>query len=221
MKNVKHMGSDMMYAETGNALMMNHDPDAAKGTTSASMNDDCSDRRTASLNGASSLVDRIRERSIIPIQLTAILLLALTGCERYALDRQMDELCKKDGGIKIYEKVILPATYFNATGGLILGPAVAQSSDASSRRIGEDEYRIVTHQIYIAGSRSTDVQGGHGVLVRVRVSIIRSRDKFLLGEQVWYHRGGGDGFTFGFQPSGKSCPLFTQDLTQLVLPRGS
>ena len=39
----------------------------------------------------------------------AALTTALAGCERWSLDRQMEELCKKDGGIKVYETVTLPA----------------------------------------------------------------------------------------------------------------
>lgn len=36
----------------------------------------------------------------------------LNGCEKYALDRQMRELCEKDGGTKVYETVILPKNIF-------------------------------------------------------------------------------------------------------------
>ncbi len=42
--------------------------------------------------------------------------LALSGCEKFALDRQMEELCKKDGGVKIYETVTLPASMFDRLG---------------------------------------------------------------------------------------------------------
>lgn len=50
----------------------------------------------------------------IPSMVTAML--ALAGCERWALDQQMEELCKKDGGIRVYETVTLPASDFSNIG---------------------------------------------------------------------------------------------------------
>ena len=43
---------------------------------------------------------------------------AISGCEKYALDRQMEELCKKDGGVRIFEHVKLPANRFDEHGNL-------------------------------------------------------------------------------------------------------
>ena len=40
----------------------------------------------------------------------------LSGCEKFALDRQMEELCKKDGGVKVYETVTLPPEMFDQWG---------------------------------------------------------------------------------------------------------
>ena len=48
----------------------------------------------------------------------------------------------------------------------------------------------------------------------------RWSDKHLLGESVEYLRGGGDGFMFGFQPSGNLCPQPRVDIVQLVLLKG-
>ena len=160
-------------------------------------------------------------RHMIVLSLAVILLPALSGCERYALDRQMEELCKKDGGLRVYEQVTLPVRYFTASGGLTLGPLMAQSSDTDFQRVGEDDYRILTQRTYLVGNRMTNLQSGNGVLTRTKVTVVRWGDKFLMGEQIWYARGGGDGFTFGFQPSGKSCPFFAHDLAQLVFVKGN
>lgn len=46
---------------------------------------------------------------------TAAILASLAGCEKYALDRQMAELCKKDGGLEVYETVTLPRSAFDPT----------------------------------------------------------------------------------------------------------
>lgn len=51
--------------------------------------------------------------------IASLMLVSLVGCEKYALDRQMAELCKKDGGLKVYETVTLPRSSFDPTGYLI------------------------------------------------------------------------------------------------------
>ena len=58
--------------------------------------------------------DGLRRRSAAVISLAATLLLTLAGCERWALDRKMEELCRKDGGVKVYETVTLPPKEFEA-----------------------------------------------------------------------------------------------------------
>ena len=43
-------------------------------------------------------------------------LLALSACGDWELHRKMEEMCKNDGGIKVHETVILPASEFNTVG---------------------------------------------------------------------------------------------------------
>ena len=50
----------------------------------------------------------------LTILLAAAFLLA--GCEKARLDQQVKELCVKDGGIKVYETVKLPAERFDQWG---------------------------------------------------------------------------------------------------------
>ena len=40
----------------------------------------------------------------------------ISGCEKFELDRQMEELCKKDGGVRVYETVKLPPELFDQNG---------------------------------------------------------------------------------------------------------
>lgn len=139
---------------------------------------------------------------------------ALTGCERYELDRQMEELCKKDGGIKVYETVTLPASSYIQM--VKPGPYMPVAEDSWFVRVGPgDNYRHYTRREYIVGKGARH-ERGEGSLSRVHESIYRWPEKHLLGESVRYSRGGGDGFTFGFQPSGKSCPHLTRGLYQSV-----
>lgn len=163
-------------------------------------------------------------RSVVAIPLAAVLLLTLAGCERWALDRQMEALCKKDGGVKVYETVALPAGYFEHDGRLRVSQSMAYGPKADGeedrfQRVGDDEYRIVSKKIYLVG-KDADPTKGEGSLARRRTAVYRWCDKYLLGESVEYWRGGGDGFTFGFQPSGNFCPQPRAAIVQLVLLKG-
>lgn len=163
-------------------------------------------------------------RSVVAVTLSAILLLALVGCERWALDRQMEELCKKDGGVKVYDTVALPARYFEHDGRLRMSQSMpygtkSNGEDARFERVGDDEYRVVSKKIYLVG-KDADPTKGEGNLARRHTAVYRWSDKHLLGESVEYWRGGGDGFTFGFQPSGNVCPRPLVDIVQSVFLKG-
>lgn len=151
-------------------------------------------------------------RGVVANSIAVISLLTVAGCERYALDRQMQELCKEDGGVKVYETVTLPATEFSSTGVPLARFIALAKSDTDY--LGPD-YRYV-RKIEILVGRDADIEKGEGRLTRVYFAIYRRLDAKLLGEAVWYGRGGGDGFTFGFQPSGNSCPTPSIDLINSV-----
>lgn len=145
----------------------------------------------------------------------------LTGCERYELDRQMQGLCKKDGGIKVYETVTLPRSSYTQDGALQAGRQMPITQNSWFVRIGHDDsYRLYVRDERIVGKGARHDRG-EGSINRVHEAIYRWPDKRLLGESVWYARSGGDGFTFGFQPSGKSCPHITRDLAQSVFIKGT
>jgi hypothetical protein len=129
-------------------------------------------------------------------------LVCLAGCERYSLDRKMEELCKKDGGVKVYETVTLPASEFSPEG----LPLYKYQTLAKSREdyLGPD-YRYVEEVVILVG-KDADIEKGEGRLTRRHTAIYRRSDGRLLGESVSYGRGGGDGFMFGFAPSGNHCP---------------
>jgi hypothetical protein len=144
-------------------------------------------------------------------------LLLLAGCERWVLDRQMEEMCSKDGGIKVYERVALPASEFNN-----LGQPLAKYGRLAKRfeeQLGP-QYRYVLQQTVVAGRPDADPERGEGRVTRMHESVFRRADGKLLGEYTWYDRGGGDGITFGFQPSGKSCPKPAVSLVNSIFYRG-
>ena len=144
------------------------------------------------------------------------LCVALSGCERWALDNQMEELCAKDGGVKVYEKVTLPASDFSNVGQPLARYAQIARSDADY--YGPD-YKYVNKREILVGKNARP-EHGEGVLAREYSAVYRRSDDKLLGESVLYSRGGGDFFTFGFQPSGNVCPLRGPDLARSIFVKG-
>lgn len=136
---------------------------------------------------------------------------AVAGCERHALDKKMQELCHKDGGVKVYETVTLSASDFDAL------------KKYSKERFRENyygpDYRLVENSKILAGEENGPQQG-KGRLKRFYSAIYRRSDGRLLGESVLYGRTGGDGFTFGFQPSSNICPRPRADLGQAIFLKG-
>jgi hypothetical protein len=128
-----------------------------------------------------------------------VLLLPLTGCttpSQWIADAQVDELCTKDGGIKVYETVTLPKERFNEWGQFT---DIAFSKDEKSNyeyyRVGEDKFI----QPYTSGHI-----GGLSIK-QYHYWIYRRSDHKLLGESIVYSRGGGDVFMID-APSGYTCP---------------
>lgn len=136
---------------------------------------------------------------------TAAILASLAGCEKYALDRQMAELCKKDGGLEVYETVTLPRSAFDATGRVIRQRFTDQSKPFTS-------FSIVTGGVYSITNVETKIVGDEvgtgfvkkGRLLRFEDTVQRISDKKVLGTQVSYGRTGGE-VSLG-HPSSNHCP---------------
>ncbi len=129
--------------------------------------------------------------------MTVVAVLALTGCEKYELDRQMQTLCEKDGGNKVYETVPLPANMFDESG----YPFPGWRQRSKEERLGND-YSYLYESTIIKDGEPTK---GEGKLWRSRVKIVRKSDGKLLGETIVYSRSGGDGIVLGHSTS-NSCP---------------
>lgn len=145
----------------------------------------------------------------------AALTTALGGCERWALDRQMEELCKKDGGVKVYEKVRDPRIEFSNGAPFFRHTSPNWPQD---EYYGPD-YRYVVKREILVG-KDAKPERGEGRLDREHSALYRRVDNKLIGESIRYARGGGDFFTFGFQPSGRSCPSPRADLASSIFVRG-
>jgi hypothetical protein len=144
---------------------------------------------------------------------SSVMFLALSallgGCERYDLDRQMETLCKRDAGVKVYETIRLTRELFDA-GGSPFPPKVR-----SMVRSVSDESGSVEEELLASAYRRTwevtflkkgDPVKGEGQLMRYLEKVIRLSDGKLLGEAVSYGRSGGDFIAYAHFTS-NHCPI--------------
>jgi len=111
--------------------------------------------------------------------------------EKLWVDHQVRELCAKDGGVKVYETISLPADKFN------------QYGQINFFRPIDGENALGPDYIYIW--RYKYLKKGDPSLSRSHTVIIRRSDNKLLGESISYSRGGGDPVG-PWQPTSFSCP---------------
>lgn len=117
-------------------------------------------------------------RGLIVVACLATLsgLLWLAVGEKWLADRQVRELCAKDGGVRVYETVTLPAERFDKWGNL---------------GIRDKKYAKPTDEYYYE-SEVHYYRRGNPTLLRSRSQVVRRSDGKVLGEAVSYGRGGGD-----------------------------
>lgn len=120
----------------------------------------------------------------------------LPAYNKWQADELVDELCAKDGGIKVYETVTLPKERFNQWGQFVVpGKRVMKPND---------EYYAVWGITNIKGRHeSSDIAAL--TIYQQRISVQRIIDSKTLGEAVIYVRGGGDPIG-PWMPSSYSCP---------------
>ena len=99
-----------------------------------------------------------------------------SGPSKSELDAEVKRLCAIDGGVKVYETAMLPATLLDKYGGVrIPSKSLANASD-------EYYYELDIHY-YLKGNPE---------MSRSQYRIIRRSDRKVLGESIRYGRGGGD-----------------------------
>jgi hypothetical protein len=147
--------------------------------------------------------------------ITVIGMSLLSGCEKWQLDRQMEELCKKDGGVRVYETVKLPPEMFDQNGDPFPGWRGREPRD----RLGDDYEYLFDVEDLVEG----EPVKGEGRLSRYHRKIIRRSDKKLMGESITYGRSGGDFIAFPHSSS-KHCPARHNDndaIHQVFLKQGA
>lgn len=126
-------------------------------------------------------------------------LLWLAAGEKWLLDRQVRELCEKDGGIRVYETVTLPPDKFNK-----YGQVNFYRPDQGEGALGPEYIYKWDIQYYKKGEPA--VNGAQEISMRRdHVSIVRKSGIKLLGEVILYHRAGGD-LPGPWMPSSYHCP---------------
>lgn len=138
-------------------------------------------------------------KKITSILTSLIAAFSLSGCEQAVVDAQMEALCKRDGGMKIYEKVVLPKDQFKKYG----NPIFYETWNTSG---GGYKFVSKSEKIKVARPRLDFLTWNHANLTKNTSMVIREADKKILGTLVYYQRIGGAIMPrLGPDPA-KSCP---------------
>lgn len=135
------------------------------------------------------------------LALALALAAVLAGCEKWQLDAQVRELCARDGGMKIYETVALPADQFDRWGMVKF-----------YRPTGGEE---ALGPGYIYREQDSYLRRGNPEMWRSYTAVIRRSDGKVLGEIVRYTRRGGD-MPGPWADSSFSCPSIETDRPDLL-----
>lgn len=117
-------------------------------------------------------------RKIILLLLASLVVYATFFTEKDRLDREVERLCAIDGGTRVYETVTLPSDKFNQWGQINF-----YRPDQGENTLGAE---------YVFKRETYYYKKGNPDLFRLYTQIYRRLDDKLLGESVFYKRGGGD-----------------------------
>ena len=139
------------------------------------------------------------------VRLSLLLLVAamVASCMGYVPGRQtywdakVRELCAKDGGVKIFEQIVVSpsqAARLSRVGGFfgVAPEELTKPEDPAFTRL-----------------KQTVLREGNPSVIRSEEEIVRRADGRVVGVAIFYGRGGGD-FPSYAHPSGFQCPEFTK-----------
>lgn len=132
------------------------------------------------------------------IILAAVILLvvgAFVYCEinKVNWDRKVNEMCKIDGGIKIYDEILFSEMEYTDL-----------LNQYGELYIPDEKFAKQTHAYYQSTSREY-VNKGNPMVWRSEYRLIRRDDEKILATTVFYTRRGGD-FIGPWHESSHSCP---------------
>lgn len=146
-------------------------------------------------NSQSAIQSRLKLWGAIIVAVLLAVWLGVPAFNKWRADRLVDELCAKDGGIKVYETVTPPAERFSKFGEIY----VPLLKDAKLT----DEFYYVGETQWIVGDGKKNI--GDLDLYRYHDKLFRASDKKLLAEGIGYTRRGGDPIG-PWHPSSYTCP---------------
>lgn len=100
------------------------------------------------------------------------------GGQKVYYDMQVNQMCRQDGGVKVYETVILPAEKFDKWAMVNFFKPTQKENALGPEYLYKDE--------------TTYYKRGNPDFFRMHTQVVRRSDSKLLGESVFYKRGGGD-----------------------------
>jgi len=118
----------------------------------------------------------------IPVLLVALLIMAVIFFEgrKAYWDAQVKEMCAKDGGVTIYERVKLTQSEYQRIGGARgIVPVPTRGSAGSNA-------------LYVTDSKITKIREWSPEVYRREAMIVRVADGKVLSRQIQYGRIGGD-----------------------------
>lgn len=147
----------------------------------------------------------------IILVVVAILVVAWWGVPAYrqaSADATVRELCAKDGGMKVYEMVKLPAKRFDESGSVTFESRLLPPLKQNAK--GNDDFFYTWETTWLIPETSV----GALAMWRDHQKLFRVVDQKLLGEAIGYSRRGGDPIG-PWHPSSFGCPEHA-DITALV-----
>jgi hypothetical protein len=114
----------------------------------------------------------------------------------------MEELCKKDGGVTVFETVVVPSGAFDASGRLVT--LRKESRHGQFIDLVQQSYEIKREETAIKAGDPFKGLVSEGRLLRYQTTVRRLSDNKVLGTEITYGRTGGS-LTLG-HPSQNYCP---------------
>ena len=126
-----------------------------------------------------------------------ILVAGIGGCEatKAYYDWQVREMCAKDGGATVYERMTISSEMFKKMRGNIGGVPVVPPESARDTEVP-----------VFSRTEAQRIREGHPSITRSEYTIIRRSDAKVLGKAVYYGRGGGDFPFTASHPTSFGCP---------------
>lgn len=146
--------------------------------------------------------NRTRKGPLIGLLLFVLLIGLWWGVPTYRKERadaMVRELCAKDGGIKVYETVKLPADRFDSYGNVKFGTRWGPPLKQLAKR--GDDFFYTWETTWIIPETSIAALA----VWRSHQKLFREADQKLLGEAISYSRRGGDPIG-PWHPSSFGCP---------------